>query len=83
MADMIDHLSAYVIPVRDLEKCVSFYRDKLGLILQVKEADFAYLIFAKQDKPGVAQWVTPMLPWTGTQAERSFSSFFVRPSVIS
>jgi catechol 2,3-dioxygenase-like lactoylglutathione lyase family enzyme len=51
---MIDHLNAYVIPVRDLEKCVSFYRDKLGLTLQVKETDFAYLVFAKQDKPGVA-----------------------------
>lgn len=51
---MIDHLNAYVIPVRDLEKCVSFYRDKLGLTLQVKEAEFAYLVFAKQDRPGVA-----------------------------
>lgn len=51
---MIDHLNAYVIPVRDLEKCVSFYRDKLGLKLQVKEAEFAYLTFANQDKPGVA-----------------------------
>jgi catechol 2,3-dioxygenase-like lactoylglutathione lyase family enzyme len=51
---MIDHLNAYVIPVRDLEKCVSFYRDKLGLTLQVKEADFAYFVFSKQDKPGVA-----------------------------
>jgi lactoylglutathione lyase len=51
---MIDHFDAYAIPVRDLEKCVSFYRDKLGLRLQIKRNDFAYLVFEKQEKPGVA-----------------------------
>jgi lactoylglutathione lyase len=51
---MIDHFNAYAIPVRDLEKCVSFYRDKLGLKLKDKEADIAYFVFENQDRPGVA-----------------------------
>lgn len=51
---MIDHFNAYAIPVRDLEKCVSFYRDKVGLKLQVREGDFAYFVFDKQDRPGLA-----------------------------
>jgi lactoylglutathione lyase len=51
---MIDHFNAYAIPVRDLEKCVSFYRDKLGLELQHREADFAYFVFSNQERPGVA-----------------------------
>ncbi|HKT22216.1 MAG TPA: VOC family protein, partial [Nitrososphaerales archaeon] len=52
--DVIDHLNAYAIPVRDLEKCVSFYRDVMGLTLQHKEDDIAYFVFGKQDRPGVA-----------------------------
>jgi lactoylglutathione lyase len=51
---MIDHFNAYAIPVRDLEKCVAFYRDKLGLILEDKQDDLAYFVFSKQDKPGIA-----------------------------
>ena len=52
---MIDHFNAYAIPVKDLEKCVSFYRDKLGLKLKTKEDDFAYLVFERQpDGPGLA-----------------------------
>ena len=51
---MIDHFNAYAIPVRDLEKCVAFYRDKIGLKLKNKEDDIAYFVFDKQDKPGVA-----------------------------
>ncbi len=51
---MIDHFNAYAIPVRDLEKSVSFYRDKVGLNLQVREDDFAYFVFEKQDRPGLA-----------------------------
>jgi len=50
---MIDHLNAYVIPVRDFEKCISFYRDKLGLQLKNKEDDFAYFVFEKMSGPGV------------------------------
>jgi predicted enzyme related to lactoylglutathione lyase len=51
---MIDHFNAYAIPVRDLEKCVSFYRDKAGLKLQHREDDMAYFVFSKQERPGVA-----------------------------
>ena len=51
---MIDHFNAYVIPVRDLEKCVAFYRDKIGLLLKSKEEDFAYFVFGDQDRPGLA-----------------------------
>ncbi|QQG48894.1 MAG: VOC family protein [archaeon] len=50
---MIDHLNAYVIPVRDLEKCISFYRDTLGLQLKNKEDDFAYFVFEKTGAPGL------------------------------
>lgn len=51
---MIDHFNAYAIPVRDLDRCVEFYRDKVGLKLKNKEADIAYFVFDKQDKPGLA-----------------------------
>jgi lactoylglutathione lyase len=50
---MIDHLDAYVLPVKDLEKCIAFYRDKLGLQLKDKQDDFAYLVFGKMGGPGV------------------------------
>ncbi len=50
---MIDHVNAYVLPVKDLEKCISFYRDKLGLQLKNKEDDFAYLVFSNQAGPGI------------------------------
>ena len=49
---MIHHLNAYVLPVRDFEKCISFYRDVLGLQLKNKEDDFAYLVFEKMTGPG-------------------------------
>ncbi len=51
---MIDHFNAFAIPVRDLEECVAFYRDKVGLKLKNKEDDIAYFVFDKQDRPGVA-----------------------------
>ena len=51
---MIDHVNAFALPVRDLEKCVSFYRDKLGFQLKNKEEDFAYLVFGSQPGPGLA-----------------------------
>jgi lactoylglutathione lyase len=51
---LIDHFNAYVLVVHDLEKCVSFYRDILGLQLKSKEDDFAYLVFRNQAVPGVA-----------------------------
>ncbi|MDG6990983.1 MAG: VOC family protein [Nitrososphaerota archaeon] len=51
---MIDHFNAYAIPVSDLEKCIEFYRDKVGLKLKGKEDDMAYFVFDNQDRPGVA-----------------------------
>jgi lactoylglutathione lyase len=50
---LIDHVNAYVLSVRDLEKCISFYRDKLGLELKDKQEDFAYLVFGSQGGPGL------------------------------
>ncbi|HZY93370.1 MAG TPA: VOC family protein [Candidatus Bathyarchaeia archaeon] len=51
---MIDHVNAYALSVRDLEKCVSFYRDKLGFALKDREGDFAYLTFGGHGGPGLA-----------------------------
>ena len=52
---MIDHINAYVLPVRDLENCVSFYRDRLGFTLKDKDPEFAYLVIGDQTSgPGLA-----------------------------
>ena len=51
---MIDHVNAYVLVVKDLEKCLSFYRDKLGFKLKDREEDFAYLVFGGQTGFGMA-----------------------------
>ena len=51
---MIDHLNAYVLVVRDLEKCLSFYRDTIGFKLEHTEEGFAYLTFSSQGGPGLA-----------------------------
>ena len=40
---MIDHVNAVVLPVRDVEKCASFYRDKLGFKLNHKDDESAFL----------------------------------------
>lgn len=45
---MIDHVNALVIPVRNVEKCAVFYRDKLGLSLDQLEQDEAYLTIGKE-----------------------------------
>lgn len=50
---MIDHLNAYVLVVRDFEKCVSFYQEKLGFKLKNKEQDFAYFVFGNETGPGI------------------------------
>lgn len=52
---MIDHINAYVLPVRDLENCVSFYHDRLGFTLKDKDSEFAYLVIGdKTSGPGLA-----------------------------
>src|SRR5438552_17181575 len=48
---MIDHLNAVVLPVRDLEKCSSFYSSKLGFKLKNKDENSAF--FGIGDKEGV------------------------------
>lgn len=40
---MIDHVNAVVLPVRDVEKCTSFYRDILGFKLNHKDDESAFL----------------------------------------
>ena len=39
---MIDHVNAVVLPVHDVEKCTSFYHDKLGFKLNNKDAGSAF-----------------------------------------
>ena len=51
---MIDHVNAYVLVVRDFDKCLAFYRDKLGFKPENKEEGFAYLTFNSQGGPGLA-----------------------------
>jgi len=48
---MIDHLNAVVLPVRDLEKCASFYKEKLGFKLKNKDDSSAF--FGLGDKERV------------------------------
>ena len=50
---MIEKFNAYALTVRDVKKCVEFYRDKLGLALTETSDEFAYLKFPKGG-PGVA-----------------------------
>lgn len=40
---MIDHVNALVVPVRDVQKCAEFYRDKIGFTLDQLETEEAYL----------------------------------------
>ncbi|MFI5420463.1 MAG: VOC family protein [Nitrososphaerales archaeon] len=49
---MIDHLNAYALIVSDVDKCLSFYTEKLGFALKDREKDFAYLVFG--GGPGLA-----------------------------
>jgi lactoylglutathione lyase len=39
---MIDHLNAVVLPVRDLERCVAFYRDTLGFTVKHQDETSAF-----------------------------------------
>lgn len=49
---MIDHVNAYVLSVRDRNKCIAFYQEKLGFKLKDKTEDFAYLVFGSSG-PGL------------------------------
>ena len=50
---MIDHLNAHVLSVKDLERCIDFYRDKMGFTLKDKTDDFAYFVFDKKGSAGL------------------------------
>ena len=83
--DVIDHLNAYALVVKDVKACAEFYRDKVGLKLQDLEEDFAYLTFERKGMPGVAlvgrKGFTEELPETPrpgeTQGYRSYFAAFV------
>ena len=47
MRESIDHCSEYNITVYDLEKCVSFYKDKLGLGMKQHEKEYAHFAFGE------------------------------------
>jgi lactoylglutathione lyase len=50
---VIDHLNAHVLSVKDLEKCVAFYRDAMGFTLKDRQDDFAYFVFDKKGGAGL------------------------------
>ncbi|MCL5068599.1 MAG: VOC family protein [Thaumarchaeota archaeon] len=51
---MIDHINAFVLPVRNVEKCALFSRDKLGFNLDQLENDEAYLTMKDKNSPVLA-----------------------------
>lgn len=82
---MIDHYSEYNITVYDLEKCVSFYRNKLGLEMKQNEKDYAYFAF-KGSGQGLALisvstanklFPEVKFPATGQRTHQSFLSMAV------
>ena len=50
----IDHVNAFALTVRDVQRCAEFYRDKVGLKLVELSDDFAYLKFGDKGGPGLA-----------------------------
>ncbi len=51
---MIDHVNAFALTVRDVRKCAEFYRDKVGLTVQMMNDNEAYLKFAQKGAPVLA-----------------------------
>ena len=51
---MIDHVNAFALTVRDVRKCAEFYRDKIGLTVQMMDDDNAFLKFAQKGSPVLA-----------------------------
>src|SRR5580658_5680165 len=47
---MIDHVNALVLPVRDVENCATFYRDKLGFKLNEINDEAAFLAIGDKSK---------------------------------
>lgn len=50
---MIDHLNAYVLIVKDLPKCLAFYRDQIGFKVDYLDDNFGYLVFGPKGSPGL------------------------------
>ncbi len=51
---MIDHVNALALTVRDVKKCAEFYRDKVGLKVQMMDDEEAYLSFSQKGSPVLA-----------------------------
>jgi lactoylglutathione lyase len=51
---MIDHVNALVLPVRDVEQCAAFYRDRVGLHADQIDTDEAYFIINPTTGPVLA-----------------------------
>lgn len=51
---MIDRIDAIVLPVKDVEACAAFYRDKLGFRLDEIHEEEAYLSLGKPGTPVLA-----------------------------
>ena len=51
---MIDHVNALALTVRDVKKCAEFYRDKVGLKVQMMNDEEAYLSFPQKGSPVLA-----------------------------
>jgi lactoylglutathione lyase len=51
---MIDHVNAIALTVRDVKKCAEFYRDKVGLKVNMMNDGEAYLSFGQKGAPVLA-----------------------------
>ena len=51
---MIDHVNAIALTVRDVRKCAEFYRDKVGLKVDMMDDEEAYLSLGQKGAPVLA-----------------------------
>lgn len=51
---MIDHVNAIALTVRDVKKCAEFYRDKVGLKVNMMDDEEAYLSLGQKGAPVLA-----------------------------
>jgi catechol 2,3-dioxygenase-like lactoylglutathione lyase family enzyme len=50
----IDHVNAFALTVRDVKKCAEFYRDKVGMKVNMMNDEEAYLSFGQKGAPILA-----------------------------
>ena len=82
---MIDHYNQYNITVYDLKKCVSFYRERIGLKILQDQDDYAYFVFGKTEmglalisvKTGNRLFPEAKFPPSGQRTHQSFLSIEV------